>query len=287
MRPHREAAVLAAFAFVLALPVVSNGEARFDQALKNGNLARESLRASHAFLIRWMDRRDDGTQLLRGGPRKDRWTVRETATRLLPQLVLAAHLTGSGDQRRALEQTLRQETVLTARLLRLPDDYDLSADRFLYSRSDTERIVSASAEYAAEGLSAVTGRIGTGPWLGRVRAIVDDIFSLASLETPFASGPLPSSRAEVNGNLLRILPGLSVQTGDPGYLELARRIGDAYCLGILPANGGVPASEWSFTAGKARNAALSLNGAGYPIVEGLTMLCAIEAGKASPRAPEY
>ena len=270
-----------------AAPAEPGEDGRFDEALRNGKLARESLRASHAFLLRWMDRKDDRTALIRGGQRKDRWTVRETATRLYPQLVLAAHMTESGGAGYGLEQMLRREATLTARLMRLPDDFNLASGRFLYARSDAERIVNASAEYAAEGLSAIAGTTGSGPWMDRIQAIVDDIFSRASLKTPFASGPLPSGRAEVNGNLLRVLPLLADATGDPGYLDLARRLGDAYCLGVLPANGGIPASEWDFTAGKARNAGLSLNGAGYPIVEGLTLLCAIEAAQASPRGSDY
>ncbi len=287
VRSRSLAAAVVGLILSAATPLESADDGRFEDALRNGIRARESLRASHAFLLRWMDRRDDDTALIRGGPRKNRWTVRETGTRLYPQLVLAAHMTASGLLEDDLARTLHDEARLTARLMRLPDDFDLSAGRFLYARSDADRIVSASAEYAAEGLSAIAAITKPGPRLERIQAIVDDIFSRASLESPHASGPIPSGRSEVNGNLLRVLPLLANETGDPGYLELARRIGDAYCLEILPANGGLPASEWDFAAGKARNAALSLNGAGYPIIEGLTLLYAIESSQASPRAPNY
>ena len=67
----------------------------------------------------------------------------------------------------------------------------------------------------------------------------------------------------------------------------ARRIGDAYCLGVLPQNGDLPASSWDFRAGKARDAGLSLDDTGLPIIQGLILLYAVESSQGSQRAATY
>ncbi len=268
-------------------PASSADNPRFETALENGIRAREALREAHRFLLKWAARKDKQTALIRSGPKSDRWTVRGTATRLYPQMVLSAYLTDQTLFNGLLRQTLRDEIRLTSRLTRLPDNFDLTAGRFFHGLIDTDRILTSASGYAAEGLSAITEVVGPDAWSARMQAIVDDLFARAAVRTPYSNGPLPSGSAEINGNLLRLLPRLADQTGNPAYLEWARRIGDAYCLGVLPRNGGLPAHRWDFNAERAQNAALSLNSAGYPIIEGLILLYAVEAARGSDRALIY
>ena len=281
----RRPGLLTALLFLAGLHTASGQETHYETALKNGRQAQEALQEADRLLLGWTARKDPGSALIH--PPGGRWTVRGTATRLYPQMVLAAYLTNRPLFNGLLRETLQDEIRLTARLKRLPDDFNLTAGRFLHTRVDTNRILTSAAGYAAEGLAAVTGIIGPDIWADRLQAIVDDLFEQASLQTPYTPSSLPSEDAEVNGHLLRILPRLTGWTGDPIYLEWARQIGDAYCLGILPRNGGLPPRRWNFTADRARDAGLSLDDTGYPILQGLIFLYAVEAAQASDRALIY
>ena len=262
-------------------------ESRFEAALRNGERANGALRVVHRTLAKWANRKHAGSALIRGGPNGDRWTVRGTAGGLYPQLALAAHLTQRDLLDGLLTETLRDEIRLTSRLMRLPDDYDLLEGRFLHDLIDGDRIVTSASEYAAQGLTTVTNVLGPGPWAERTQAIVDDLLARASIQTPFSEGLMLSGDAEVNGNLLCVLPLLAEWSGDPRYLEWARRIADVYCLGILPKNGGLPPLRWNFRADRPQDAELRLDGAGCSIITGLVLLYAVEAGGGSDRAPIY
>ena len=274
----------------LALPDPALGQDRhpgFETAQKNSLQARKALGLAHRFLQDWIARKDPRSALIRSGPDGDRWTVQTTATQLYPQMVLASWFTEPEHLSVLLRQTLQDEIRLTSRVLRLPDDYALAADRFLQALPDTGRIQMSAVRYAADGLSAITAVVGSGVWSARTQAIVDDLLAQANVSTPYADGPMLSGDVEINGNLLLLLPQLAGYTQDFTYLDWARRIGDVYCLGILPGNGGLPARLWDFGASKARNASLPLDEIGLPIVKGLALLFAQEAALASERAERY
>ena len=75
-------------------------------------------------------------------------------------------------------------------------------------------------------------------------------------------------------------------TGDPRFLEWARRIADAYIEEVLPGNGGVPASRWNFTT-HSGDGRLRLRDHGNETVVGLTMLFTLEHALQTPRAERY
>ena len=72
-------------------------------------------------------------------------------------------------------------------------------------------------------------------------------------------------------------------TGDPRFLDWARRIGDAYVLEVLPGSFGVPAMTWNFEThtGERR---LRLRDHGNETVVGLVMLFTLEQELGTPRA---
>ena len=274
----------------LVLPDPALGQGRppgFETARENGLQTREALGLAHRFLQNWMARKDPRSALIRSGPDGDRWTVQKTAAQLYPQMVLASWFTQPEHLSGLLHQTLQDEIRLTSRVLRLPDDYALAAGRFIQALPDTGRIQMSAVGYAAGGLSAITAVVGAGVWSARTQAIVDDLLVQADVSTPYADGPMLSGDVEINGNLLLLLPQLAGYTRDSTYLDWARRIGDVYCLGILPGNGGLPARLWDFGANKARNASLPLDETGLPIVKGLALLFAQEALLGSERAERY
>ncbi|MDA0746369.1 MAG: hypothetical protein O2954_07605, partial [bacterium] len=273
--------------FLLPVSTPAAEQPAYDSALQNAHQARLALQHAHAFLRYWTAHKDSRTALIATGPGRDRWTVRGTATEIYPTMVCAAYLTDLPFFDGLLRETLRDETRLTTRISGLPDDYDLNTGRFLHTAVDTERIVAAAAEYAASGLLPITSCVGNDVWTDRLEQLVQAIFTLASVQTTFSNGPLPSEYAETNGNLLRVLPWLATHTGNPTYLEWARRIADAYCLGVLPSNGGLPAHHWDFSNDRARNPALILNHAGRVLIEGLTSLYATEVRLNSGRADIY
>jgi hypothetical protein len=267
-------------------PTVHAAEDRFLAAEGNGRQAQAALVAAQAFLLHWAEYTAGETTLIAAPRDRGVWTVR-AAGQLYPLLGAAARLTDRELFDDLITRMPSEEAALTARLLRLPDDYDLSAGKHVTPSADPERIALLSAAYAHEGLAPMSDIAGQGPWTDRLVALVDDLFTLATVETPFSDGPLPSGSAEINGHLLCVLPRLAVWTGDEKYLTWARRIGDAYCGGVLPGNRGLPASRWDFGSGKATNAGLSLDATGAPIVAGLVGLYALEASIGSSRQEAY
>jgi hypothetical protein len=267
-------------------PATFAAEDRFLAAERNGLHAQAALEAVHAFLLYWSERTDGETALIPAPRDRGVWTVR-AAGQLYPLLGASALLTDRALFDDLIARMPSEEEALTARLLRLPDDYDLSAGKHVTPSADPERTALLSAAYAHEGLAPVSDIAGPGPWANRLAAIVDDLFTLATVETPYSEGPLPSGSAEINGHLLCVLPRLATYTGNEKYLSWARRIGDAYCKGVLPGNRGLPASRWDFEAGRATNAGLSLDATGAPIVAGLVGLYAVEASLRSDRQAVY
>ena len=274
------------FVVALCLLFVPSAQADSELAERNATLAHAALGQAHDLLVVWTGRKDSESSLLRSGEGGNRWTVATTAAELYTSLVVVAWLTDTPLYEGLLRETLRDEIRLTSRLAALPDDYDLNRRRFRRSTTDSERIVDGAARYA-EGLSQTSALTGPGPWSERMRSIVDAVFLRADVVSGYAEGPLPSDRAAVNGRYLKLLPLLARATGDEGYLYYARRIGDAYCVGIFPGNGGLPTDRWDFVADKPRDREWTLDGGGAALVEGLIDLYETEIRDGSPRAEIY
>jgi hypothetical protein len=202
-------------------------------------------------------------------------------------MVVAAYLVDPPVLRGLLSETLRDESQLTSRLKRLPDDYNLDTHEFVQSSIDTNSIRLKASRYAARGLLPIANLLGSSPWYDRLVSLVEDLVAISETESPFSQGPLPSGAAEINGNLLRALIWLSSDSGDEAYLDLAYRIGDSYCLGILPKNGGLPAAKWDWNLDRAIDPGISLSEDGLVIIEGLVILYGHEMRSGGARAEIY
>ncbi|HEY7511922.1 MAG TPA: hypothetical protein VIG50_16805, partial [Vicinamibacteria bacterium] len=141
-----------------------------------------------------------------------------------------------------------------------------------------------AAEYAKDGLLAITELLGRTPWFHRMADMTAALMERSAVPTRF--GPLPDHGAELNGDVLQTLVRLAAMTGDPRFASWARRIGDAYVLDVLPALHGLPGYEWDFEkrAGPDR---MRLRDHGNEIVVGLALLHALESDRGGERAASY
>jgi hypothetical protein len=76
-------------------------------------------------------------------------------------------------------------------------------------------------------------------------------------------------------------------TGERRYLDWAERIGDAYCLEVLPRSNWLPVHRWDFSAHKPIIDSLNMNDHGNEIVGGLVELAIASDGARSPKAAQY
>ena len=164
----------------------------------------------------------------------------------------------------------------------LPSSCDLNTATRM--ERNVDRLIFGASEYAKDGLVPMLEILGPGPWSGRMMELVEGIFELAPIETPY--GMLPSNDAEVNGEMLQILCRLYWMTGKPKYLEWARRIGDAYCYEVLVRHYGVPAHFYDFKSHQG-DGRFKARDHGCEIVSGLSLLFAIEKENGTQRAGSY
>jgi len=75
-------------------------------------------------------------------------------------------------------------------------------------------------------------------------------------------------------------------TGDPRYLEWARRIGDAYVREVLPRNHDLPGYTWDFTKHEGPDR-MRLRDHGNEMVVGLELLLALESEQGGERAQSF
>ncbi|MCP3917152.1 MAG: prolyl oligopeptidase family serine peptidase [bacterium] len=276
--------LLGLFARTAAAQEVREVEDAFRIAAERAPVARECLIRARAVLEGWWALRDPGTGLL---PRRTDhlvWAPQDNAADLFPFLVLAAHFTAP-ERLSELRALYRSEIELTTRLDGLPDWYAIPERRFLHAEPDVTRIVFGATEYAKDGLNPLIELLGPDPWSHRMRQLVDGVLARAPVPSDF--GLLPSDSTEVNGELLQVLTRFHFLTGDDRYLESARRIGDAYCLEVLPANGWLPAHRWDFASHRALDDTLSLNDHGNEIIGGLVELYAAERARGGESAARY
>jgi len=82
------------------------------------------------------------------------------------------------------------------------------------------------SEYVKDGLVAIVEVTGKDEWFERMKAIVEDVWKHAPIETPY--GKIPSENIEINGEQLQVLARLHTMTGEGRYLEWAQRLADYY-----------------------------------------------------------
>jgi hypothetical protein len=248
----------------------------------NGRQFERAVQASRRVLQAWLKHADAKTLLLPDRPVPDRakwvYTPHNSGADLYPYLILTAHLTDPDIYRGRMLDMLRSEVQHTTVQRSIPADLDLTTHR------PGAASFFGAAEYAKDGLIAVTEYLGRTPWFYRMVDMIADTMTDASVATRF--GALPAADAETNGDYLQALVRIAAMTGDQRFLEWARRIGDAYVEEVLPGSGGVPGYKWDFQAhtGERR---LRLRDHGNETIVGLVMLFALEHQLGSPREKAY
>lgn len=260
----------------------------FARARENGRRFEEMVAAARRVMHAWLGQADTRTLLLpdrlpgaRGrkpGDTSRVYTPHNSGADLYPYLVLTAHLTDPDLYNGRLLEMLRNEIRYTTVQDSIPADLDLDTGR----RGPPSLF--GAAEYAKDGLLAVTELLGRTPWFYRMADMTVDLMNRAPVRSRF--GNLPASDTEVNGDVLQTLVRLGPMTGDDRYLEWARRIGDAYFEEVLPGNHGLPSGNWDFEkhTGDGR---LRLRDHGNETVVGLSLLYALEQHHETARAVRW
>lgn len=201
-----------------------------ERAARHARQAQEAFRRSHRFHTAWIQSADRSTGLLPRGQRGPYvWSGFDAAADCYPFLVLSAALTDPAAFAGPCRAILETERTLTARIGRLPDNWDLRHQVFFYSEPDTVRIQFGASEYVKDGLLPITEWLGPSPWFDRMLELVEDCWAYAEIETPF--GKIVSTGHENNGEMLQTLSRLYWMTGERRYLDWALRLGDYYLLG--------------------------------------------------------
>jgi hypothetical protein len=179
----------------------------------------------------WLKQADPATGLFPRNLRESRdyWNGRDSAADNYPFMVLTAALVDPPMLTGRLLDILHNETRLTSRIDRLPDDYSFSKKGWRREQLDLDEIIFDGAEYVKDGLLPITEWLGASPWSERMSGITDDIWKHAAIDTP--SGKLPTLNFEVCGDLLQACARIYWFTGDRKYLDWAVRLGDYFLLG--------------------------------------------------------
>lgn len=277
------AGCLAAYALLPQPDAQGAGQNSANAAARaNAEQFERAVVAADGLMRAWLRHADSRTLLLPDRPRADAatrlYTPHNSGADLYPYLILTAHLTDPDLYRGRLMEMLRNDVRYTTVQRSIPASLTFA----------TEALGPASffgaAEYAKDGLIAVTEYLGRTPWFYRMADMIADAMTDATVPSRF--GMLPADDAETNGDYLQALVRLAAMTGDVRYLDWARRIGDAYVEEVLPGSGGVPGFTWNFQkhSGAPR---LRLRDHGNETIVGLLMLFALEHQMGAPRAKSY
>jgi hypothetical protein len=245
-----------------------------------GEQYARSVAAADRLMRAWLAQADPETSLLPDHVNRPERVYRphNAGADLYPYLLLTAHLTAPDLYRGVMLDMLRSEIRYATHANGLPGNFDL------VTRELGPPSMFGAAEYAKDGLLAVTERLGRTPWFYRMADLTAAAMEAADVESRF--GRLPASDSEVNGEMLQTLVRLATMTGDHRFHAWARRIGDAYVRDVLPANHGLPAMQWDFARGTGDHR-LKLRDHGNEIVVGLALLLALERDRDGDRVAEY
>src|SRR6266536_834468 len=261
-------------------------EMNFRIAAENGLRAEEALNRTRTNLHAWLAYADRRTLLLpdylpafkRESVYYDKYTPNNSGADNYPYLVATAFFTDRAIYEGRLREMLRNEIRYTNVLDGIPGDLELKEGKL------GPISIFGAAEYAKDGLLAITELLGRTPWFYRMVDMTAAVMQHAAVPTDF--GNLPDNGAEVNGDLLQTLTRLATMTGDRRFLEWAERIGDAYVREVMPRNHGLPGHTWDFKAHRGPDR-LRLRDHGNEIVVGLVLLYAIEDYRRTERAAPY
>lgn len=281
---------------VLALPLLAfragaaqpkpSPEPLFQKAAENGVRSEEVFRRTRRMLHAWLAYADARTLLLpdvlpgytRGPKGLHIYRPHNSGADNYPYLVATAFFTDRELFDGRMREMLRNEIRYTDTGGGIPGDLAL----------DTGTLgppsLFGAAEYAKDGLLAITELLGRTPWFHRMADMTAALLERAPVRSAF--GPLPDTGAELNGDVLQTLARLIPMTGERRFLEWAERLGDAYVLEVLPRNHDVPGYTWDFDKHKGPDR-MRLRDHGNEMVVGLTLLHALESERGGERAASY
>ena len=261
-------------------------EPAFRAAAENGVRSEEVFRRTRHMMNAWLAYADERTLLLpdfipgykRGNRELGVYTPHNSGADNYPYLLATSFFTDRALYHGRMRDMLRNEVRFTTAADGVPGNLNLKTQAL------GPPSLFGAAEYAKDGLLAITELLGRTPWFYRMADMTAALMERAPV--PSAFGPLPDAGAELNGDVLQTLVRLASMTGDPRFLEWARRIGDAYVLEVLPAHHGLPGYDWDFAkhAGADR---MRLRDHGNEIVVGLALLHALESDRGEARATSY
>lgn len=259
-----------------------------DLARVNARQAARALAAARQVLHAWLAEADPVTLLLpdrlpggrgtEGRPYQRLYTPHNSGADLYPYLILTARITDPELYSGRMLEMLRSEIRYTTLVDSIPGPLDLETHR------PGEASIFGAAEYAKDGLLAVTELLGRTPWYDRMREMVRDMMRHAPVQTRW--GPLPGTGAEINGDALQALVRLAAMERDPQFRQWARGIAGAYVEEVLPGSHGLPVEDWDFQTHRG-SPTCRLRDHGNEAVVGLTLLYALEAEEQTPQALRY
>jgi hypothetical protein len=269
--------------FLLVAAVALSAQFREDHVAQVRARAQQyhaAVSAADRLMYAWLQHADPDTGLLPNHLNRPQriYHPHDAGADLYPYLILTSHLTAPHLYRGVMMDMLRAELHHATHPNGMPGNYDLIQKQL------GPPSMFGAAEYAKDGLLAVTERLGRTPWFYRMADLMDVAMRNAAVAS--RHGRLPAKDSEVNGEMLQTLVRLATMTGDPRYLAWARRIGDAYIRDVLPNNHGLPAMNWDFSGNKGDDR-LKLRDHGNEIVVGLALLYALERDLQTDRAAEY
>ena len=258
----------------------------FRAAAENGVRVEEVFRRTRRLLHGWLAHADERTLLLpdvipgfKRGPRPLHvYRPHNSGADNYPYLVATAFFTDRALYEGRMREMLRNEIRYTNVVDGIPGDLALDTGKL------GPMSLFGAAEYAKDGLLAVTELLGRTPWFHRMADMTAAVMEHAPVPSDF--GSLPDAGAELNGDVLQTLVRLAAMTGDGRYLDWARRIGDAYVLEVLPRNHGLPGYTWDFAKHEGPDR-MRLRDHGNEIVVGLALLHALEHDRGGSRGESY
>ncbi|HCO93278.1 MAG TPA: hypothetical protein DIU00_04885, partial [Phycisphaerales bacterium] len=217
--------ILLALIISIIIPITLAQEKDADaiaQASRSAEIAGHSLSKVH----RWLHEialpkidKNTGLYIADG-----EWNYRNTAADCYPFLAWAAWATDKGALNGAVRSILHAERSLCNVKGRIPAPYNYKRQEIIKMKN--EELVFEASEYVKDCLIAIIEVTGRDEWFDRMRAIEDDLWKYADIETSF--GMIPSTNIEVNGEQLQALSRLYTMTGDEKYLTWAMRLADYY-----------------------------------------------------------
>lgn len=248
---------------VIAAATAAAGQDPFEQASESAHVVGHALDKVYRWLHEVaLSKIDPGTGLYKAD---GNWNYRDTAADCYPFFAWAAYVVDRDVLNGPVRDVLHREIALCNVVNRIPVPWDFDTGAPVKDL-DWDEMVFQASEYVKDGLIAIVEVTGTDEWFDRMRAIEDDLWETARVETPF--GKIPSTNIEVNGEQLQALARLYTMTGEPKYLDWADRLADYYF------------ADENFVVTRLRDH-------GCEIIGGLGLLHAVETTHRPERAAQY